>query len=117
VGFKLAADGQLRQIRNSIALLTANATGGASLSISPDGQFSAVTKRLANTIDTFRIKADGTLAPIVVNASLVRCSLSSFARQPETASRNRSFLVAICRVIMNQGIPRAGIRRLENGML
>ncbi len=42
---------------------------GASITISPDGQFLAVTERLANTIDVFHIQPNGTLAPIVVNTS------------------------------------------------
>ncbi len=69
IGFRLTRDGRLKEIRNSIVFLTANVTGGASLAISPDGSFLVVTERLANNIDTFRIKPDGTLARIVVNAS------------------------------------------------
>jgi 6-phosphogluconolactonase (cycloisomerase 2 family) len=69
VGFHFDNDGRFRPIKNSTAFLTANVTGGASITISPNGQFLAVTERLANNIDTFQIKADGTLAPIVVNPS------------------------------------------------
>jgi len=69
VAFRLDDNGRLHQIRGATAFLTANVTGGASISISPDGQFLVVTERLANNIDTFRIKANGALAPIVVNAS------------------------------------------------
>ncbi len=61
--------GQLRPIKNATAFLTANVTGGASITISPDGQFLAVTERVANNIDVFSIHSDGTLSPIVVNAS------------------------------------------------
>jgi 6-phosphogluconolactonase (cycloisomerase 2 family) len=39
------------------------------LSFSPDGQFLLVTERVANNIDAFRIRPDGTLSPIVVNAN------------------------------------------------
>jgi 6-phosphogluconolactonase (cycloisomerase 2 family) len=69
VAFQLAPSGQLRQIKNSTAFLSANTTAGASLAVSPDGQFLAVTERLANNIDTFRINPDHTLAPIVINAN------------------------------------------------
>ena len=68
-GFQLDHEGRLRPIKNATAFLTANVTGGASITISPDGQFLAVTERLANNIDTFSIHPDGTLSPIVVNAS------------------------------------------------
>lgn len=69
VGFQLAGNGKLNRIRKSSAFLSANATGGASITISPDGQFLVVTERLANKIDAFRIKPDGTLTPIVVSDS------------------------------------------------
>jgi 6-phosphogluconolactonase len=69
VGFTLDFGGQLKQIRNSTMFLTATTTGGASLAVSPDGQFLAVTERVANNIDIFRIQPDGTLGPIVVNAN------------------------------------------------
>lgn len=68
-GFRLSADGHLQRIRKASAYLSSNGAGGSSISISPDGQFLWVVERLANNIDTFRIKADGTLTPIVVNAS------------------------------------------------
>lgn len=69
VGFHLQQDGQLKQIANSTAFLSANATGGASITLSPNGQFVLVTERLANNIDAFSVRANGTLAPIVVNPS------------------------------------------------
>jgi 6-phosphogluconolactonase len=69
VGFRFDNDGRLQQIKDSTQFLTATVTGGASLTISPDGRFVVVTERLANNIDTFAIKADGTLDPIVVNPS------------------------------------------------
>jgi 6-phosphogluconolactonase len=59
----------LHEIKNSTRFLTATTTGGASIAFSPDGQFLAVTERVANNIDTFRVKPDGTLDPIVVNAN------------------------------------------------
>ncbi len=68
VGFHLDGD-QLRPIDNSIAFLSTNTSGAASIAISPDGQFVAVTERLTNRIDLFKILDDGTLSPIVVNPS------------------------------------------------
>ena len=69
VGFQLNPAGHLKQIANSMAFLSANATGGASIAISPDGKFVLVTERLANNIDVFPINPDGTLGPIAVNPS------------------------------------------------
>ena len=69
VGFHVDGNGRLHEIQNSTAFLSANATGGSSISISPDGQTLAVVERLANNIDTFHINPDGTLTPIVVNSS------------------------------------------------
>jgi 6-phosphogluconolactonase len=69
MGFRLNADGRLRPIDQSTVLLTANVSGGGSVTFSPDGRFLAVTERLANNVDTFRINSDGTLGPIVANPS------------------------------------------------
>jgi 6-phosphogluconolactonase len=69
VAFHVDGFGQLRQIANSTAFLSANATGGASISVSPNGQTVAVVERIANNIDTFQVHSDGTLGPVVVNAS------------------------------------------------
>lgn len=69
VVFHFDNDGRFRQIKNSTVALTGSSSGGASITISPDGQFLVVTERISNNIDVFRIQADGTLAPIVVNAS------------------------------------------------
>jgi 6-phosphogluconolactonase len=70
VGFRLNGGGQLRAINNSTAFLSANAVGGASITISPDGRFVAVIERLANNIDIFPVRADGTLGAAVINPSL-----------------------------------------------
>ena len=67
--FRLSPSGQLQPIANATAFLSANATGGASVSVSPDGQTVAVVERIANNIDTFHVNADGTLAAAVVNPS------------------------------------------------
>lgn len=69
VGFSLDQNGHLHRMARSVAFLSANATGGASISISPDGNFVAVVERIVNKIDTFRIKPDGTLAKPVVTPS------------------------------------------------
>jgi len=69
VGFRLNAGGQLQRIPNSIRFLTTNNSEAASLAFSPDGQFLLVTERATNNIDAFRVQADATLAPIVVNLS------------------------------------------------
>jgi 6-phosphogluconolactonase len=59
VGFHLEGD-QLLPIDHSIAFLSTNTAGAASIAISPDGQFVAVTERLTNSIDVFKILGDGT---------------------------------------------------------
>jgi 6-phosphogluconolactonase (cycloisomerase 2 family) len=67
--FRLSASGQLHPIANATAFLSANATGGASISVSLDGKTVAVVERIAGNIDTFHVNADGTLAGAVVNPS------------------------------------------------
>lgn len=69
VGFRLGFGGQLKEIKNSTAFLTATTTGGASLAFSPNGQFLVVTERVANNIDVFHVLPNGTLSPIVVNSN------------------------------------------------
>ena len=69
VAFHLDPGGHLRQIENSTTYLPSANSGGSSISISPDGAFLAVTERLPNNIDTFRISPSGTLSPFVVNKS------------------------------------------------
>jgi 6-phosphogluconolactonase len=69
VGFQIGYGGHLLPIADSTAFLSANAAGGSSVSISPDGRTLAVVERLTNNIDTFQIKPNGTLGPLVVNPS------------------------------------------------
>ena len=69
VAFRLEFGGHLRQMHDSTTYLSAANSGGSSISISPNGAFLSVTERLPNNIDTFRIGANGRLAPIVVNTS------------------------------------------------
>ncbi|MGA2848780.1 MAG: beta-propeller fold lactonase family protein [Terracidiphilus sp.] len=67
--FRLGGSGRLHPIANATAFLSANATGGASISVSPNGQTLAVVERIANNIDTFHVNPDGTLMAAVVNSS------------------------------------------------
>jgi len=67
-GFRLSG-GHLVSIKNSLTFLSTNTSGAASIAFSPDGRFLAVTERLTNNIDVFKVLADGTLSPIVVNPS------------------------------------------------
>lgn len=68
-GFRLHND-ELTPIDNSLRFLSTNTSGAASLALSPNGQFLAVTERLTNSIDVFLVQNDGTLSPIVVNPSV-----------------------------------------------
>src|SRR5450432_626798 len=56
--------------RSLLAFLSTNTSGAASIAISPDGQFVAVTERLTNSIDVFNVLQDGTLPPIIINSSI-----------------------------------------------
>ncbi|MGA9243743.1 MAG: beta-propeller fold lactonase family protein [Silvibacterium sp.] len=67
-GFVLEGD-HLHYIKNSLAFLSTNTSGAASIAFSPDGKFLAVTERLTNDIDVFKVQNDGTLSPIVINPS------------------------------------------------
>jgi 6-phosphogluconolactonase (cycloisomerase 2 family) len=69
VAFHVTPFGSLQQIPNSTQFLSANATGGSSISVSPDGRTVAVVERIANNIDIFHANANGTLSPAVVKAS------------------------------------------------
>ena len=60
---------RLAQIPHSTRFLSTNTSGAASIAFSPDGRFLAVTERLTNSIDVFLVQPDGTLSPIVQNAS------------------------------------------------
>lgn len=67
-GFLLNGN-RLAQIPNSTQFLSTNTSGAASIAFSPDGRFLAVTERLTNTIDVFLVQPNGTLSPVVENAS------------------------------------------------
>jgi 6-phosphogluconolactonase len=70
VAFRSDGVGHLSQIPNSTALLTATNSGGASISISPNGKTLAVIEKAPENIDTFPINPDGTLGTVVVNHSV-----------------------------------------------
>jgi len=67
-GFRFKG-GHLFPIKNSLAFLSTNTSGAASIAFSPNGQFLTITERLTNDIDVFKVKTDGTLSPIVINPS------------------------------------------------
>ncbi|MBB5060051.1 6-phosphogluconolactonase (cycloisomerase 2 family) [Granulicella aggregans] len=69
VAFRENNAGRLVQIPDSTAYLSGVNTGGASISVRPDGKFLAVVERGASVISTFPINANGTLGPIVTTTS------------------------------------------------
>jgi len=106
VGFNMDPVGHLTQIPNSTALLSADLVAGADVSISPDGQFVVVIEQLANpgsesnNIDTFRIRPDGTLGPIVETPS------------PDSGAFSSAFTPNGTLIVTDQGTlvqPTAGI--------
>jgi 6-phosphogluconolactonase (cycloisomerase 2 family) len=68
-GFHLTSTGTLKPIPHSTTFLTAGNTGAASLAFSPNGQTLLVTEKLTGNIDAFAVHTDGTLGPLVANAS------------------------------------------------
>src|ERR1700677_3733474 len=70
VAFRADGIGHLSQIPNSTALLTATNSGGASISVSPNGKTLAVIEKGPENIDTFPITPAGTLGTVVVNHSI-----------------------------------------------
>ncbi len=62
--FSVDGQGHLTQVSKSAFLLSNTGAGGASVSVSPNGQFLVVVERLSNNIDTFHILPDGTLSAI-----------------------------------------------------
>jgi 6-phosphogluconolactonase len=69
VGFHRNSEGKLRRVSDSPTFLSTGNAGASSLSFSPDGEFLLVTEKATNSIDAFHVQIEGTLAPIVVNAS------------------------------------------------
>jgi 6-phosphogluconolactonase (cycloisomerase 2 family) len=69
VGFRLR-DGKLTRIPNSLRYLSGNFVNSASLAFSGDGRYLVVTERATNSIDVFKVLADGKLSTITVNPSV-----------------------------------------------
>ena len=69
VGFRLQK-GRLERVENSLRFLSGNFVNSASLAFSADGRYLIVTERTTNSIDVFRVKADGTLSSILINPSV-----------------------------------------------
>lgn len=69
VGFRLQ-DGKITRIPNSLRFLSGNFVNSASLAFSGDGRYLVVTERATNSIDVFRVQADGKLSPITVNPAV-----------------------------------------------
>jgi 6-phosphogluconolactonase (cycloisomerase 2 family) len=68
-GLRIAGDGHLHPIQNSTRNLSDTATSPTSLAFSPNGQFLVVTETATNKIDVFRVRQNGTLGQVSVNAS------------------------------------------------
>jgi 6-phosphogluconolactonase (cycloisomerase 2 family) len=69
VGFALH-EGRLTRIADSLRFLSANFVNSASLAFSRDGRYLVVTERATNSIDVFRVQADGRLSSITVNPAV-----------------------------------------------
>lgn len=61
-GFRLTSDGDLVAIAGSERPLSADDTGPAQASFSPDGGVLVVTEKATNLITTYRVKGDGSLS-------------------------------------------------------
>jgi 6-phosphogluconolactonase len=68
-GFRLDHE-RLTPIATSVRFLTTNTSGAASLAFSPNGRFIAVTERLTNRVDVFRVQGDGRLSAFTANSSV-----------------------------------------------
>jgi 6-phosphogluconolactonase (cycloisomerase 2 family) len=69
VGFRLQGS-RLVRIPSSLHFLSGNFVDSASLAFSGDGRYLVVTERATNSIDVFRVQADGRLSPITVNPAV-----------------------------------------------
>ena len=70
VAFRADGFGHLRQIRNSTALLTGMNSGGADISVSPNGSTLTVIEKDSNSIDVFPVNPNGTLGSVVTTHSV-----------------------------------------------
>jgi 6-phosphogluconolactonase (cycloisomerase 2 family) len=68
-GLRISGNGHLHPIEDSTRNLSGTATSPTSLAFSPNGQFLVVTETATSNIDVFRVRSNGTLGPIAVNAS------------------------------------------------
>ena len=68
VGFRVQG-GKLTRIPDSLRFLSGNFVNSASLAFSGDGRYLVVTERTTNSIDVFKVLADGRLSAITVNPS------------------------------------------------
>jgi 6-phosphogluconolactonase (cycloisomerase 2 family) len=69
VGFQLR-EGRLVRIPDSLRFLSGNFTESASLAFSADGRYLVATERATNSIDVFRVQANGRLSVITVNPAV-----------------------------------------------
>jgi 6-phosphogluconolactonase (cycloisomerase 2 family) len=67
--FALGANGTPAATPVATAALGAPASGGSTISATPDGRFVLVTERVANAIDVFAVAPDGTLSAAVTTHS------------------------------------------------
>jgi len=68
-GFAVSATGRLRRIGGAHRALASGDSGPAQLSLNPAGRVLVVTNKASSTIDTFRVRADGSLRAPVAHAS------------------------------------------------
>ena len=78
VGFQMGFGGQLLSIANRTAFLSANAVGGSSISISPDGQTLVWTRSRDETIKTSGIPALKPASIPIAECSPARVSRARF---------------------------------------
>jgi len=71
VGFHLH-EGKLTPVADSLRFLSANFVNSGSVAFSKDGRYLVVTERATNSIDVFRVRADGRLSAITVNPAVGR---------------------------------------------
>src|SRR5215813_2556170 len=68
VGFRLNHDQKLKRIPHANYLLSTGNTGPGSIAFDPYGRLLLVTEKATNKIDSFSVRADGTLGPIVTTS-------------------------------------------------
>jgi len=68
-GFRIGTDGSLTHIEGSTKSLSGTAVIAPQIAFTPNGNWLIVTEKATNNISSFRVKADGSVAPDVVTAS------------------------------------------------